>query len=291
MASIDLMDAYYSVPIDDKHQKYLKFIWNGTLYKFTCLAQGLSSAPRLFTKILKPVFSQLQEKGHISSGYLDDSFLVGYSTAECQSNVDDTLQSLQELGFLPHDTKSVTIPTQTIHHLGFTLNSLDMTVSISEEKHKKLCTVAITVLNQTMPKIRVVAQMIGMMVSCLPGVEYGGLFYRQLDIEKMAALKINRGDFDKHMNLSAKARADVSWWITNAQMSKKKIDHGKINHVLYTDACNKGWGCTFGQHHNRGSVVCTGRSTSYQLPRAECSTFGAAITLSRNSTQSYKGHD
>ena len=109
---------------------------------------------------------QLREKGNISSGCLDDSLLVGYSPAECQSNVDDTLQSLQELGFLPHDTKSVTIPTPTIHHLGFTLNSLDMTVSTSEEKYKKLCTVAITVLNQTMPKVRAVAQLIGMMLSC-----------------------------------------------------------------------------------------------------------------------------
>ena len=75
MASIDLKDAYYSMLIDDKHQKYLKFIWNrGTLYKFTCLAQGLSSAPRLFTKIMTSVVSQLREKGHILSGSLDDSF-------------------------------------------------------------------------------------------------------------------------------------------------------------------------------------------------------------------------
>lgn len=62
MACIDLKDAYYSVSIDKKHQKYLKFILDGTLYKFTCLAQGLSSAPRLFTKIMKPVFS------HAASG-------------------------------------------------------------------------------------------------------------------------------------------------------------------------------------------------------------------------------
>eukprot|EP00493_Phyllostaurus_siculus_P008838 UN08947 len=27
MASIDLKDAYYSVPIDQEHQKFLKFLW------------------------------------------------------------------------------------------------------------------------------------------------------------------------------------------------------------------------------------------------------------------------
>ena len=57
MASIDLKDAYYLVLIHREHQKYLKFMWKGVLYQFTCLAQGLSSAPRLFTKLMKPVFS------------------------------------------------------------------------------------------------------------------------------------------------------------------------------------------------------------------------------------------
>ena len=27
MTSIDLQDAYYSIPIAEEHQKYLKFIW------------------------------------------------------------------------------------------------------------------------------------------------------------------------------------------------------------------------------------------------------------------------
>ena len=66
MASIDLKDAYYSVPVDESHQKFLEFQLQGILCQFTCLAQGVSSAPRLFTKLLKPVFSHLRRKGHIS---------------------------------------------------------------------------------------------------------------------------------------------------------------------------------------------------------------------------------
>ena len=44
MASTDLRDAYYSVPIAKEHPKYLKLVWRGSLYQVTCLAQGLSSA-------------------------------------------------------------------------------------------------------------------------------------------------------------------------------------------------------------------------------------------------------
>ena len=56
MTSIDLKDAYYSVPIHVDHQKYLKFVWKGVLHKFTALPNGLSSGPRLITKLLKPPF-------------------------------------------------------------------------------------------------------------------------------------------------------------------------------------------------------------------------------------------
>ena len=48
------------------------------------------------------------------------------------------------------------------------------------------------------------------------------------------------------MSLSTLASADISWWIRNALTSKKRIDHGKIRHTLYTDASTKGWGANLG---------------------------------------------
>ena len=210
MVSTDLCDIYYSVPIDKEHQKYLKFIWQGNLYQFTCLAQGLSSAPHLFTKLMKPVFSFLRELGHLSSGYLDDSFLLGYSREECQANIDDTLTLYYDLGFLPHKVKSVTIQTQVLHRPGFVLNSLDMTVSISVDEHQKLKCAAQRIRDSVSTTIREVAQLIGMMVSCFPGLEYRELFYCQLEIEKAAALKTTYGDFDQTMPLSTLASVDIS---------------------------------------------------------------------------------
>ena len=177
---------------------------------------------------MKPVFSYLRGKGHISSGYMDDSLLIGYSTVDCKTNIEDTLQCFHDLGLLTHDDKSGMTPTQIIQHLGFVLYSIDMTVSISVEKHNKFCDVATTIFEQNMPSIRSVAQLIGMMVA--------------VDRDKTAALKANLGDFDKKMTLFPTARDDIKWWIDNACSSKKHLDHGKFDHVLYTDASNKGWG-------------------------------------------------
>ena len=77
MASIDLANAYYTVPVLCMDQKYLLFQFERNLYKYTCLPNGLSSAPRIFTKILKPVLSALRKEGHQIMGYLDDTFLMG----------------------------------------------------------------------------------------------------------------------------------------------------------------------------------------------------------------------
>ena len=51
MASVDLRDAYYTIPISTEFRKYLRFEWQGKLYQYTCLPNGLSSAPRYFRKI------------------------------------------------------------------------------------------------------------------------------------------------------------------------------------------------------------------------------------------------
>lgn len=48
MASVNLKDAYYTVAIHPDHQKYLKFVFDGVLYKYTYLPNGLSSAPFIY---------------------------------------------------------------------------------------------------------------------------------------------------------------------------------------------------------------------------------------------------
>ena len=77
---------------------------------------GLSLSPRVYTKILKPVFSELCKKGHISSIYLDDSWLMGKTLQQCEENVFDTVTLLDNLGFMVHDRKSVFVPSKEIQN-------------------------------------------------------------------------------------------------------------------------------------------------------------------------------
>ena len=60
LVSIDLKDAYLSILIAERDRKFLRFLWEEQIYEFRCLPFGLSSAPRVFTKLLKPVMALLR---------------------------------------------------------------------------------------------------------------------------------------------------------------------------------------------------------------------------------------
>ena len=54
MASVDLQDAFYSIPVHEDYQKYFKFFWKDKFYVFKGMPNGYGPAMRLFTKVLKP---------------------------------------------------------------------------------------------------------------------------------------------------------------------------------------------------------------------------------------------
>ena len=93
MDSLDLKDAYYSIPIAKDHQKHLKFVFNNNIYYFKALPNGYGPAMRIFTKVLKIPFSHLRKLGHLSVVYVDDTLLLRVSIGECSNNVTDTVET------------------------------------------------------------------------------------------------------------------------------------------------------------------------------------------------------
>lgn len=247
MASVDLKDAYYTVPIYSVHQKFLKFWFDDKFYQYTCLPNGLASAPRLFTKLLKPVYSTLRSMGHVSSAYIDDSYLQGDTYNECYNNVVDTVKMLSSLGFCVHPVKSVFIPTQQLVFLGFILDSVAMTVTPTDEKKERIVSACSLMLANTNPTIRDLAELIGTLVSNFPGAEFGPLHYRDLERDKYQALILARGNYENHIKLSIRAISEIKWWLRNAQYLKRDIVRNNPDVELKSDASNLGWGAVFGE--------------------------------------------
>jgi len=141
MASLELQDAYYSVPIAEEQRKYLRFYLQGSLYQCICMPNGLSSASRVITKLLKPVYSTLRQKGHLNVEYIDNSYFQSRDTEECLLNISDTQTLFASLGFLINMAKSSVIPARQITFLGFVLDSVSMTITLTEEKKTKVKTI------------------------------------------------------------------------------------------------------------------------------------------------------
>ena len=204
MASVDLKDAYYSVPIIQEHQKYLKFLWQGQLYKFVCFPNGLAFCPCKFTKLLKPVTAFLRQLGYLSVSHVDDSYLQGDDYNNCAKNVLETIRLFDSLGFTIHPSKSSLIPTQKVIILGFVIDSVEMKVYPREEKIEKIKNACKELLQNCRPTIRQVSSVLGFLISIFPAALFGPLHFCKLDMDKTEALKLRKGDFDKHMSLSEK---------------------------------------------------------------------------------------
>ena len=54
------------------------------------------------------------------------------------------------------------------------------------------------------------ASVVGHMVASFPASVFGPLYYRNIERDKINALKITNGDFDKHMQLSEQAKSDIN---------------------------------------------------------------------------------
>ena len=132
--SIDLENAYFSIPISKNSRKYLKFIWNDVLYEFVCLPFGLSSAPRVFTKIMKPIFSYMRSQGISCFFYIDDSLNQDIDQETCMNNATMLLQMMEELGFYINFEKSALLPSRRILYFGFIIDSEQFKLFLPEEK-------------------------------------------------------------------------------------------------------------------------------------------------------------
>ena len=111
MVKLDLKDAYFTVPVWINHQKYLRFLWKDTMWEFACLPFGLASAPRVFTKIMKPVVGMLHKMGVRLIVCLDDILIMAESKQLANRHAQLVFSTLENLGFVVNYEKSVMIPS------------------------------------------------------------------------------------------------------------------------------------------------------------------------------------
>lgn len=268
MATVDLLDAYFMVPIAKSCRKFLRFSFQNVLYEFNCLPFGLNTAPLVFTKIMKPLVAWLRAQGFLSVVYLDDFLLIGNTESECRRNVETTCNLLQKLGFLINVSKSRMIPTRNCLFLGFQYDSLKMQISIPADKQTRAITLIHSFLGRQKCKIREWARLIGTLVSLCPATRYGWLYTKRMERAKFLALIRSAGNYDQWMNIPDYTRRDLIWWKNNITGSYCPIREFKFVTTIYTDASSTGWGAVCGDcraHGHWNDVECNKHINALEL--------------------------
>ena len=241
MVRLDLKDAYFAVPIWSGHRKYLRFKWDGRAFEFKCLPFGLSSAPLVFTKLLRPVVGFLRDKGVRCIIYIDDVLIMHQSKELAWNHMVLAVEVLEGLGFLVNYKKSQIKPSQEIEFLGFKIVSTKMELKLPREKLVRIQKEAKHMLDQGTVSARQLAQLIGRMLAAILAIQPAPLHYRGLQWLKHRALKA-RG-YDGMVLLSGEAREDLAWWTRNLVSWNGRVTEQRTpTMTIETDASMRGWG-------------------------------------------------
>lgn len=213
---LDMTDGYFHISIHPHFRKYLKFRWNGVLYHWVCLPFGLSCAPFVFTKVLKPIFTWFRAQNIRCGYYIDDSLNMNQERAVCQRNCNVMIDTLTSLGFTMNQKKSVTVPCQKIVFFGFVVDSVAFMVFLTDEKIQKIICKATLLLRAQEVVVRDLASFIGNIINAFDAVYEAQLHYRSLERDKLLGLG-QEMNFDNRMVLSDCSKLEILWWLNNVK--------------------------------------------------------------------------
>jgi len=245
---VDIKDAFMHVPMHRDAQPYLAFPWEQGWFRFTTMPFGLSTAPRAFTKLLRPLMAALRARGVRVVIYIDDALILARSPAESMLHTRWLLELLAMMGFLVNWPKSSIMPTQSIEFLGFRVNSTLMQVSLPANKLASLRHRVAQALAAppTMP-LRALASIVGSLNATALAVLPSRLRTRALLRDKITALHTAGGTWTGTVSLSPEAIEELRWWRDSLERwNGRSMIPTEPELAVYTDASDTGWGAVLG---------------------------------------------
>jgi hypothetical protein len=258
MTTLDITEAYPHLLISPEHRRYFRFVWEGVHYQYRALCFGVASAPRIFTKLLRPVIQLLRASGTRCVPYLDDILILAASRQECLQRTQAAVNLLVRLGFLI-SPKSCLDPSQCREFLGMTIDSHRLELRVPRDKIRKFKQVvrqSLRLDDQHRLSLRQLAGVIGKIQAMSPAVSPARLWSRQLLFCKnraLAACANKKTAWNLPVRLSADARTELEQWATLLEKwNGKGFLPPKARHVVTTDASSFGWGGWLGSEDAQG---------------------------------------
>eukprot|EP01132_Coremiostelium_polycephalum_P010169 gene10169-12475_t len=253
MAKLDLKKAYLHVPIAKYHQDLFRFQWKDKIYRWKALPFGLTSAPRIFTQVLKPVINVLRAKGISIIAYLDDLLIIGKTQEECQNHIQQVLSLLTTLGFTPNLEKSVLTPCQQLIFLGFLVDSQKMKLFIPQDKKKGVIKEIQSVLKKEYCSLRNLASVKGKLISIKEAVIPNSLYQRKTLRFQNQMIKKSKGNWEFKFQLPKQVKKELKEWIQHLEKwnGKEILLSPNPDYILETDASETGAGAVLYNHQHQ----------------------------------------
>lgn len=242
---IDLKDAYFSIPIAQSDQAFLAFDWEDSTYAFQVLPFGLCSAPRVFTKMMRPVVEFLRSHGVRLIVYLDDMLIMSSSEKGAFTHGSLACDTLGRLGFRVNFEKSILVPSQRLEFLGFDVDSISCELKVPTQKRDLIVKQAKELFAKESVKARVFASFIGTAIAVAPACKRVLIHARYLQRNLNAIIRGSR-NFDLVGLISAESRSHLQWFAREfPTLTGESFVRRTPSATLTTDASNEGWGAVF----------------------------------------------
>ena len=242
VTSIDLRDAYFHVTVHPDHRKFLRFVVEGNVYQFRVLPFGLSTAPRVFTRIVKVLMAYLRKRGIKIFSYLDD-WLIGHTCpAVLREHTELALSETEFAGFIINRDKSDLEPTQKPIYLGAELDMVRGLVRPSPDRVNTIELFVRDLLREGSAPAQYWLQLLGRLASCKGLVPASMLNMRLL--QYCLQSQWNRTlPVSVEVTFPATLRPHLGWWLDRDNTLKGVPFHRvEPSVVLTTDASCEGWG-------------------------------------------------
>lgn len=249
--SVDLADAYFHVPLRSSFSRFTRFYWQGSVYQFRVLCFGLSTAPRVFTRIVSALAAACHRSGLKLHTYLDDWLLRAQDRQMLIRQRDFLLQLTAELGFLVNEEKSSMIPSQDFTYIGVRFRT-DLGISLPPPKRvEAIISQTTTLRNQPSVKAITILRWLGLVNSAADHIPWGRLHMRPMQIFLLSVWRPHRDSLDQMLYLPHDLLKEAwSFWTDESLLCQgMPLSSPSPQIVVQTDASLSGWGAQVDSGH------------------------------------------
>ena len=241
--SLDLTDAYFHIPINQKFKKYLRFAVLGKTYQFRAMPFGLAIAPRIFTMVMLELAKVLRKHGVIIHMYLDD-WLIRNDDPESLASISQGMLTLtDDLGLLVNVPKSELDPTQVAEFVGVLYKLAEGRAFPPLKRVEKIKELINHFLQAEETPAADWLRLIGLLGSVADQVPLGRLHVRPIQYCLAEQWKMSRNLRSEMVIVPEILKDQLKWWNNSDALTVGvPLERFQADLSLFTDASTEGWG-------------------------------------------------